>query len=454
MNGIIQEAQNNRHEPRPLPLPSPLEKTVFTSWGAYEQQVLQNGAKLHLSHFPNERDVFVAVVVNAGGRSDPQGKAGLAHLLEHLVVEISSPLGILMSEIKRERGGRDASMNATTGYDSTTYQLRCPSSKAPDVIKALAERIRRPDFPEATLRREKNVIYAEHSERQKPNVLDTIRAYRAIFPDADLKQVSGTFASVKAICTEDLTDFHQKHYVGPAISVFVTGNMAGNLRDIAAQQFSSISAADQVPAPSPVIPIWREPNASRCLVAARIRQRIDCTIYFPLPSRGDPDEPIASIFPDLMTFDMRSPIYQRMRLDSGLTYSPTFQLHNPVENHCVGALGFSVVSRNRIEEVFQSIRHALRDLCESELPSPIVEVACERKKDSLYNFAHPHHMRLVNSPRGAAPMCSVDAYKELLSTISPADVQRVAQNIFSDAFVSISGRLSPLADYRLFTERA
>ena len=86
---------------------------------------LDNGLRFLLSPDRSQQQLTVNITYLVGGRHEGYGEAGMAHLLEHLVVKRTPTHPDIVNELT-ERG---ASFNATTFVDSTSYYETLPAEE-------------------------------------------------------------------------------------------------------------------------------------------------------------------------------------------------------------------------------------------------------------------------------------------------------------------------------------
>ena len=94
---------------------------------------LPNGMRVLLEEAPDFGASGAVLVVGAGSADNPAGKAGLAHLAEHLAFG-ATHAGVSLREWSRNltRG-----VNATTTWDTTTYHAVQPTSSLPAIVTFL-----------------------------------------------------------------------------------------------------------------------------------------------------------------------------------------------------------------------------------------------------------------------------------------------------------------------------
>jgi predicted Zn-dependent peptidase len=186
-------------------------------------ETLVDGTTLIHTQLPGDAPVAVRFVALGGGADDPQGRAGLAHLLEHLVFHgtYTEPEGEMWKRVTAAGGV----MNAYTMPQSTTFVLDIPKEHFAEITVPFLAMVTSPALPFASLDRERGVVDAEHEDR--PDVANLGWAIdQLVFPAANRAlTVIGTAESRAAITLDDLTSFYATYCAPPNTSVIVVGDV-------------------------------------------------------------------------------------------------------------------------------------------------------------------------------------------------------------------------------------
>jgi zinc protease len=169
------------------------------------------------------------LVVGAGSTSDPAGKEGLAHYIEHLAFR-SRPFGKYSFRAMLERAGAGR-WNAFTGLDDTVYYELGAASALPDLLRLEGTRMLAPitQLTPETLAIELNVVRNELRQRNETGfvgeVLGTLQA--AVFPAGHpyRRPIIGTHESLSAIGPEDIAAFLKQHYRPDNMTLLILGNI-------------------------------------------------------------------------------------------------------------------------------------------------------------------------------------------------------------------------------------
>ncbi|HET6146957.1 MAG TPA: pitrilysin family protein [Polyangia bacterium] len=198
--------------------------------------------------------VGLFLVVGAGSTSDPVGKEGVAHYVEHLTFR-SRPFekASFRRLLSRAGAGR---WNASTGFDDTVYYEIGASSALPQLLRLEGIRMLAPiaNVPPATFAVELEVVKNELRQRNETSftgeVLGSLQAL--VFPPSHpyARPVIGTRASLSAIQPEDVVSFLRAHYRPDNMTLLVIGDVdLDAIQRIAQQNLPTEMLAATAPVP-------------------------------------------------------------------------------------------------------------------------------------------------------------------------------------------------------------
>ncbi len=164
-----------------------------------------DGLDLVVATVPSTR-CSARLVVRAGAFDDPSGKAGLAHLVEHLVFGDPAAFALVNEGV--------GSFNAFTSTASTIFTVDSSASRCAERLTALALAMSRGGFRSAWLAREQAVVLREqvYSSREQGFLENALVPTRSVL---------GTEISRGTITNDDVTRFFRSAYV-PANMALVT----------------------------------------------------------------------------------------------------------------------------------------------------------------------------------------------------------------------------------------
>lgn len=221
---------------------------------------LEDGTRLAVVQLPGATRSSIRVVVGSGSSSDPTDRSGLAHLVEHLVMQGSyAKSGEDLANSVRAAGG---TLNAFTTPGFTMFTLDAPAPAFTDLAGNLIEIVTNPALTLSSMDSEKGVIANERAFRKglATGLLSDLD--EIIFPVAGAVQRTGIGSrkSVRNIQMEDITGFYSSNYRAANITFVIVG--PGDLdaaralvtrHDRIAPQYEQRSAPPA--SPEPVVPV-------------------------------------------------------------------------------------------------------------------------------------------------------------------------------------------------------
>src|SRR5215470_12945187 len=119
---------------------SPAPPKIVFKHGEIRGRLEKNGLRFVVMPDASTPLAEVDVRYEVGSREDPPGKAGLAHLVEHLMFQ-QRPDGPASKPIMQQLEEMTLSFNAYTNWDTTHYMLNARAEVVDDLIKAEAMRM-------------------------------------------------------------------------------------------------------------------------------------------------------------------------------------------------------------------------------------------------------------------------------------------------------------------------
>jgi predicted Zn-dependent peptidase len=186
---------------------------------------LKNSLDVMLINLPDSYSVSINVFAKSGSRSDPIGKEGLAHFLEHMFFKGTKKYPSTMSFASAiENIGGDT--NAYTGSENTCYYIKLPYNKVKEGIELLSEMIENPLYLD--IDKERSVILEEikmYNDDPQNDIYDNM-FLPTLFGNTTLKvSPTGYSESVSKISIDDISNFKDENYVSNNMLITVSGNI-------------------------------------------------------------------------------------------------------------------------------------------------------------------------------------------------------------------------------------
>nr|WP_315417467.1 pitrilysin family protein [uncultured Pedobacter sp.] len=193
----------------------------------YNVHTLPNG--IRILHVPAASAISHAcIIVNTGSRDEPEGKAGLAHFIEHLIFKRTEKRSTNQILNRLESVGAD--LNAYTTKEYTCVHASFLNPYLDRTLDLFNDIIFHSTFPEEEMDKEKSVILDEISsyldqpeEAINDDFEDMLFAGHALG-----NNILGTIESVQNFTREDVINFRKANYRTNEIVVAVLGNYTLN----------------------------------------------------------------------------------------------------------------------------------------------------------------------------------------------------------------------------------
>ena len=224
---------------------------------------LDNGMQVVV--IPDHRAPVVTHMVwyKAGAADETQGKAGVAHLLEHLMFKgtPAHPDGDF-SRIVRANGGDE---NAFTTQDYTAYFQRVMKDRLPLVMELEADRMQNLELTDETVLPERAVVLEERRQRtdNEPSGLLNEQMDAAMYTAHPYgKPVIGWMSQVSKLTRQDAMDFYAAHYEPENAILIVAGDVTPDeVKTLAERYYGPLK--NKRPIPERVRAEEPPPNAER-----------------------------------------------------------------------------------------------------------------------------------------------------------------------------------------------
>jgi predicted Zn-dependent peptidase len=306
---------------------------------------------------PGLRTLALTVAVRGGAKWEDEARSGWSHCLEHLVFKGAGDMGArdIVERIEAEGG----SLNASTGYERTSFEVRALHGSLPLAMQVLSDLVFRPSLDPDEIEREKDVVAQEIAEAfDTPDDHVFEMAQTRAFEGQPLgRPILGSVASLKPINRASIGEWRARLYSPDRMVVAASGAVdETELLALAERWFGGETAT---PADAPDVPRFTGGDVA---LSRRIEQ---ANIVFQLsaPSAKDPSYAAARLMTEILGGGMASRLFQSAREERGLAYAID-AYHEPYED--AGILGvYAGASADRAVELAQVCAAEIRALAES-----------------------------------------------------------------------------------------
>ena len=190
----------------------------------HRRSVAPNGLRVVTQSMDEARSVSVALFVPVGSRHEDDDRAGLSHLLEHLVFKGTRghPEAGSVSQAVEGVGG---SVNASTDRELTVFSAKVPAERAGVALEAVAELALRPLLRGRDLTSEKPVIadeirmYVDSPSDHVFTIFDELLYGRHPLG----REIAGTIGSVRRATHDAVVGHWRAGYRTPTMVLAVAG---------------------------------------------------------------------------------------------------------------------------------------------------------------------------------------------------------------------------------------
>jgi zinc protease len=191
----------------------------------YRQRTLANG--LTVLSIENHRSPTTAIQVwyHVGGKDDPAGRSGFAHLFEHMMFKSTkNQKNENFDRLTEDVGGAN---NAFTQEDVTVYHETVPSNYLETLLWAEADRLANLSVNDANFVSERAVVEEEYRQSVLARPYGRLELYvdRNSFAAHPYKRgVIGSIADLDSATLEDVRKFHETYYRPDNATLIVSGD--------------------------------------------------------------------------------------------------------------------------------------------------------------------------------------------------------------------------------------
>lgn len=277
---------------------------------------LSNGLRVLFDPMPRLETFALSVVIADGSRWEPEDRAGWSHMLEHMVFKGAGRRSA--RDIVEEIESAGAQINAATGHERTSFQVRALKGDLELGMSVLSDLLFRPTLDAADLEREKQVIaqeIAEAFDTPDDRVFDLVQAQA--FADQSLgRPILGLEESIAPATPDTLEAWRRTLYAPQRMAVSVAGAAdEDEVLRLAETWFGSEPPGEGTELPAPARFTGGTAGEVRRIEQANI------VLNLPAPGARDPDYYAIRLFAEILGGGMASRLFQQAREERGLAYS-------------------------------------------------------------------------------------------------------------------------------------
>ncbi len=290
----------------------------------HRRTVLPTGLRVVTQEVPGARSASVAIFVPVGSRHEDDERAGLSHILEHLVFKGTRghPEAGALSQRVEAVGG---SVNASTDRELTVYSSKVPAEQAMVALEAVSELALHP------------LLRARDLRAEKPVIVDEIRMYvdspsdhiftmfdELLYAKHPLgREIAGTIGSVRR-ATHDAVVGHWRSAYRPAAVVLAAAGAVDHedvLGVAAGWEADGPPLNGKAPRRAPMAMTAPRPAPAGAMrISYRRLSQGNLCLGMPGVSRDDPDRWALDLLGAILGDGMGSRLFMELRERRSLVY--------------------------------------------------------------------------------------------------------------------------------------
>jgi len=396
----------------------------------FTDRVLPNGLRVLLVEDHRVPSVAINVGYRVGGKDDPPGRSGFAHLFEHLMFKgTKNTRPETIDRLTEDIGGVN---NAFTADDITNYYEVVPSNYLETLLWAEADRLGSLAVTEEHFHTERDVVIGEYDQRilaEPYGMLDELVNREAYAVHPYRRGVIGDPENLRAATIDDVVAFHETYYRPDNAVLVVVGDF-----DPASANAWIDHYFGRIPKPEIAIPrvTLEEPPqlAERTFTYRAANVPLPAVEYaYHIPPSRHPDFAALDVLESLLGMGKSSRLYQslvyRRRVATGSYASADLREHAGLFSlRAIATSDVTVAAlRAAVDEEIALLHDTLATDAELERVRTQIASSFVRGRQSYNSIAVAMVRSAVERDDPRAINDDLDRYR----AVTAADLQRVAR---------------------------
>lgn len=396
--------------------------------------ILSNGMKVLLVEVPKAPVATVQVWYKVGSRNEVMGRAGLSHMLEHMMFKGTTkyPKGTF-SRLIRKNGGMD---NAFTSQDFTAYFENLASDRVELALELEADRMQGLLLDMKELTTEREVVKEERRLRTEDDPQGAL--VEALFAQAYFSHpyhwpVIGWFNDLDAMTLDDLQRHYDTYYSPNNATLIVVGDInADSLLPAIKQLFEPIPRG---PEPKPIATTEPEQKGERRFLLKREAQVPFVIMGYRVPNFTSEDSYALDILDSILSHGKSSRLYQNLVYEqkSALAVGSEYSL---LQSDPGLFYFYALVSPNQKPELIEESLHREIKRLQADPPSELELQRAKNQVEASHVFEQDSNFRramlLGQAESVGAGWRKIDQFVERIRAVTAKDIQRVARQYLTE----------------------
>lgn len=389
---------------------------------------LKNGIKVYMLEDHELPLISLSALVRTGSIMEPPDKYGLASMTG-AVMRSGGTAKYPADELNTMLEDKAAFISTGIGFSSGSASLNTLKEDFATLLPVFVDVVTNPAFPDDKIELVRRQIKTGISRRNDdPQSVADREFDKLIYGKESIYAKQTEYATADNITRDDLVAMHRKSFVGANMMVSVIGDFkTADMRKLVERHLSSIPKGEPLTLEFP--DVETDPASSVNVVDKKGSQQSVVFLGHEGGLRQDPDYAALQVMNQVLAGGFSGRLFQKVRTDLGLAYA-VFADYGSNLNY-KGTFYAGVMTKTETTaEAIDAIKGEIVRLQEE----PVSQEELNRVKDQFLNTLVFRYTSLgsvlgerVSNEYNGLPADQFDRYIEDVKKVTPADIQRVAQ---------------------------
>jgi predicted Zn-dependent peptidase len=393
----------------------------------FQETTLDNGMCVLTSQMEHTRSVSVSVYVGVGSRYETDERAGISHLVEHLVFK-GTEKRPTPAEISGAVEGVGGMMNASTEQEMTAYWCKVARPYLPETLDLLIDMLRNSVLDPSEVERERLVVVEEQNMiNDFPNQKVEAIIDDMLWPGHPLgRDIAGNRESVMGTTRDMVSGFIEQYYLPSNMVVSVAGNVE---HDDVVRQVDALCDGWKPGTPPGWTPFAGKQAEPGFRLETRRTEQSHLVIAVPGISNTHPDRYAIDLMSVVLGEGMSSRLFIEIREKRGLAYD----IHSGV-THFRDCGAFMIAAGVDPKRMYAAVDTILAEVGRIRETVPDEEMDKAKRLSTGTLMLRMEDTRAVSGWAGAQQMLlgrvlEMDEVVESINSVTAEDVRRVANDL-------------------------
>ena len=395
----------------------------------HRKTILNNGLRILTTSMPHTRSVAIGIFTAVGSRYETQRQRGISHFIEHMLFKGTEkrPTAQLISEEIEGIGGE---MNASTGNEVTTYEVKVAHHHLPLALDVLVDMFRHSKLDQVEMEKERQVIIQEIGR-----TMDMPEAWVHNLIAADIWpqhpvgwDIAGSKESVSQLSRRALQSYIVHKYTPQSTVISLAGKLD---HDKVIAQLDEAVRDWKPSAPPTFVPAKPGASGPNAHIEFRKTEQAHLCLGLRAIPRYHPDRFKLMLLNAVLGEGMSCRLFLEIREKRGLAYS--VGSYTRLLRDTGALILYAGVEPSKARDTLQAMVEQLSHLQQDSVPLHELNKAREYTKggillgmeDTFANAGWVARQELLNQE-----VLTVDQVMKQLDQVTAEDIQTLAQQLF------------------------